>query len=133
MKVLASAVLFSCLVLVGPQWSLGAEAKNDPSQFPLSMHISASTYAPEYGSSLKTFDDLDQIVTSTIDGKHYELLGPTSSAKAFMHGNGLINPGDYHARLSKNEHKTAYESLQEFEILFPDGTTRRFSVIEQSE
>ena len=81
MKVVASAVLFSCLVFVGPQRSLGAEAKNDPGQFPLPIHISASIYAPEYGSSLKTFDDLNQIVTSTIDGKHYQLVGPASSAR----------------------------------------------------
>jgi hypothetical protein len=43
----------------------------------------------------------------------------------------LINPGDYHASLTQDEHKTSYESLQQFEILFPDGTARRFSVVAQ--
>jgi hypothetical protein len=133
MKAVASAVLLSCLALVGSHRALGAEAKNDPGQFPLAVHISASTYATENDSRLGAIDQLTEIVTATIDGKHYQLSGPTSSAKAFMHGNGLINPGDYHAKLVKDDHKTSYESQQTFEILFPDGTTRSFFVIAQSE
>jgi hypothetical protein len=106
--------------------ALAANTKADPADYPLAVHLSASSYAP--GPSL-----LSEILTATIDGKHYELEGPASSAKIFTHGNGLLNPGDYHARLSMDQHKTSYESVQQFEILFPDGTTRRFAVIGQSE
>jgi hypothetical protein len=45
----------------------------------------------------------------------------------------LINPGDYPARLTVDEHKTTYESRQSYEFLFPDGTTRRFDVIAKLE
>jgi len=103
-----------------------ADAKANPADYPLAMHISASTYA-------SAGNTLFEIVTAAAEGKHYQLQGPTSSAKAFMHGNGLLNPGDYHCKLSTDEHKTSYESLQVFEILLPDGTTRKFAVIAQSE
>ena len=131
MKSWVSAVIFCCVLLVCSQRVLGADAKNDPTQFPLAVHISSSSYAPSYDITL--FSQIQEIVSATINGKHYRLIGPTSSSRAFVRGNGLINPGDYHAKLSLNEHKTAYESRQQFEILFPDGTTRRFGVIAQSE
>jgi hypothetical protein len=102
----------------------GEAPKTDPAEYSLSVHISGAEYAPNV---------LYQILTATIDGKHYQIEGPTSSSKAYMHGNGLLNPGDYHAKLSEDTHKTAFESIQTYELLLPDGTTRRFSVIAQSE
>ena len=133
MKNSLSAFVLSCLFFYCSHPATAADTKNDPSQFSLAVHISASAYAPENDPKLGELDALSEIVTATINGRHYQLEGPTSSAKAFMHGNGLINPGDYHAKLSKDDHKTSYESQQQFEILFPDGTTRPFSVIAQSE
>lgn len=124
MKNLVPAILLYSLTLALAAAAHAADTKNNPADYTLPVHISASTYA---------VNALGEIVTATIDGKHYQLEGPTSSARSFMHGNGLINPGDYHAKLSTDEHKPSYESLQQFEILFPDGTTRKFSVIGQSE
>ena len=121
-KTCLAAVFFSCLTLAVTNPARAA----DPADYPLSLHISASTY----GSPA---NPLFELVTATVGGKHYQLQGPTSSAKIFTHGNGLINPGDYRAKLSMDEHKTSYESLQQFEILFPDGTTRKFTVIGQWE
>jgi hypothetical protein len=126
MKSLASAVLLSCLALACASRAPAAENKPDPSQYALPVHVSASEYAA-------ASNGLSEILTVTVAGKHYQLQGPTSSARIFAHGNGLINPGDYHAKLTQDDHKTSYESLQEFEILLPDGTTRRFIVVAQSE
>ena len=126
MKYLSPAVLLCCFIPVFTAAAHSADTKANPADYPLAVHISASTYAP--GPSL-----LSEIVTATVDGKHYELEGPTSSAKIFSHGNGLIDPGDYRGKLSMDQHKTSYESVQQFEILLPDGTTRRFGVIGQSE
>jgi len=121
MKNFSTAALVCCLILTSAHLVLGADAKNDPSQFPLAVHVSASTYAIPTNTGYGY-----ELVTATIGGKHYQLGGPPK-------GNGLLNPGDYQARLSMDVHKTRYESLQQFEILFPDGTTRRFDVIAQSE
>lgn len=126
MKQLAFAVIFFGLILVFSHRALGADTKDDPSQFPLTIHISASAYS--HGSDFA--NNTVEVLTATIDGKHYQLQGLTYNKHCC---DGLIDPGDYHARLSKDQHKTNYESIQEFEILFPDGTTRRFGVIAQSE
>lgn len=123
MKNLAFAFLLSSLALASAHRVYAADAKNDPSLYTLTVHVSASEYAPP--------DDVtNEILTVTIDAKHYRLRGGTTSAKNKF---ALINPGDYQARLTQDEHKTGYESRQKYEFLFPDGTTRSFQVIGQSE
>jgi hypothetical protein len=102
-----------------------AAPKINPAEYTVAVHVSASRYAAA--------DGLSQILSVAIDGKHYELQGGTSSAKVYGHGNGLLDPGDYKAKLSIDQHKTPFESVQQYEILLPDGTTRPFSVILQSE
>jgi hypothetical protein len=124
MKSLATAALVSCLIVVCTHRALGAEAKNDPSQYPLTVHVSAAASASPSNYAV-------EILTVTIDGKHYQLAGTGYSGKVCC--SGLIDLGDYHAKLTKDQHKTSYESLQQYEILFPDGSTRRFDVIAQSE
>jgi hypothetical protein len=130
-KNLAAVVILSSLMIVCAFRIYAADAKIDPSQFPLAVHVSAAEYAPVSSLGYPPFDPEHEIVTATIDGKRYQLEGSTGNGSKCC--NGLLNPGDYHARLSKDEHKTSYESLQQFEILFPDGTTRRLAVIAQSE
>ena len=86
----------------------------NPSDYPVTIHVSSSQF-------VSGFQQLEGI----IDGKPYELSGP------FV--NGLLALGDYKARLIKDEHKTTYESNQEYELLFSDSKTGKFSVIGQSE
>jgi hypothetical protein len=45
----------------------------------------------------------------------------------------ILALGDYKAKLFKDEHKTAYDSVQVYEILFADKKTRRFEVVGQTE
>jgi len=123
MRILASALLLSILTLSCVSRAVAANSKPDPSQYTLTVHVSAAEYAPHY-------DVANQILTVTIGGKHYQLWGGTISSKNKY---ALINPGDYPARLTVDEHKTSYESLQKYEFLFPDGTTRGFNVLAQSE
>jgi hypothetical protein len=125
-----SAVRLSCLFLALSVSAGAADSKVNSADYPLAVHISASTYATSVQTAASM---LSEVVTATVDGKHYQLQGPTSGAKIYTHGNGLMNPGDYHARLSMDQHKTSYESEQQFEILFPDGTVRKFLVVGQSE
>jgi hypothetical protein len=62
-----------------------------------------------------------------VDGKKYEL-----TALATKRG-GLLTPGDYKARLVRDEHQSAYEASQEYEFQFPDKKTRKFFVTGQTE
>jgi hypothetical protein len=86
----------------------------NPIDHPITVHVTSAQFVSGF-----------QEMSVVIDGKQYELSGP------FI--NGLLALGDYKARLIKDEHKTAYESAQEYEFLFPDNKTRKFSVIGQSE
>ena len=125
-KVLLLGVMLLLVVpaLLAPEaWA--ATQKVNPADYTVKVHVSAAQYVATNG--------LFEILTAVIDGKHYQLQGPTSSSKAFMHGDGLLNPGDYSAKLTVDTHKTVYESLQTFELLMPDGTTRPFAVILQGE
>jgi hypothetical protein len=123
MKTLASAFLLSSLAIGCFSRAVAADSKPDPSQYTLLVHVSAVEYVPGSGNSL-------EVLTVTVGGKHYQLQGGTILARKF---DGLLNLGDYPARLSQDEHRTSYESQQEFELLFPDGTMRRFGVVAQSE
>jgi hypothetical protein len=48
-------------------------------------------------------------------------------------GVALLALGDYKAKLVQDQHKSAYESSQAYEFLFPDNTTRKFTVVGRSE
>jgi hypothetical protein len=102
-----------------------AAPKIDPATYTVPVHVSAARYDPAV--------PLNQILSVVIAGKHYEIEGPTSSAKVFTKGTGLLNQGDYPAKLVEDTHKSTFESIQIYEILLPDGTTRRFAVIMQAE
>jgi hypothetical protein len=56
-----------------------------------------------------------------INGKKYELQGVGTEA--------VLAPGDYKAKLVKDEHKTAYDSYQLYEFLFPDMKTRLYHLV----
>lgn len=68
----------------------------------------------------------DQVLDVTINGMKYELDSASGP-------NALLALGDYKAKLVKDEHKSPYDTLQVYEILLPDGKTRKFEVVGQSE
>jgi hypothetical protein len=113
------AVALSLLLLVGAVQARAATMKADPSAYTIAVHVSESDVSLNGGSSYE-----DVIVA--IAGKHYRLRGSLTSGS-------LINPGDYHARLINDTHKTSYLTEQEYEFLFPDGATWRCSLAGQWE
>ena len=79
-------------------------------------------FTVEYSDTLLEY----QVLNVVINGKKYELM--SSSVK-----NVLLALGDYKAKLVQDEHKTAYDSLQVYEFLFPDRRVRKFEVVGQME
>jgi hypothetical protein len=92
-----------------------AGATTDPTDYPVTVHVSSSRFLWNTGV-------LE--VDAVIDGKKYLLVGPY---------NGVLSPGDYKAKLVKDEHKTSYDTKQTYEFLFPDNKTRNYDVVGQSE
>jgi hypothetical protein len=92
-----------------------APAARTPDEYPINVHATSSYFL---AGGLQGLDVV-------VDGRKYQLSGVPRG--------GLLALGDYKAKLVKDEHQTAYESNQEYEFLFPDKKTRKFSVVGQSE
>jgi len=92
-----------------------ASAAPAPDDYSINVHVTSSYTLAEGRLGLDV----------VIHAKKYQLLGvPTR---------GLLAPGDYKAKVVKDEHPAAYQSYQEYEFLFPDNKTRKFEVVGQSE
>jgi len=46
---------------------------------------------------------------------------------------GVVALGDYKARLVNDKQKPTHEFTRDYDLKFPDGSTRKFSVIGQTE
>jgi len=102
-KTLAVVVLlFSALA-----WARSAPK---PTDYNLKVHVSSSRITDR--GSLR--------LTVIVDGKKIELSG---------FGPSLLVPGDYKAKLVRDDHKNAYDSFQDYEFLFPDGKTREYFLV----
>lgn len=100
-------------LLISPITPL-AGAAPAPADYPITVHVSSSR--------LRAVNSMELGVI--ISGKKYCLSGV---------GNGLLSVGDYKARLVKDEHRTSYQSVQTYELLYPDNKTGKYNVIGQSE
>jgi hypothetical protein len=98
--------------------------------YPVKIHVTSSRWAMEPGL---TGPRAVQRLNVTIDGKKFELATPATPDSNFDAGITLLVPGDYKAKLTRDQHKTAYESSQEYKFLLPDNKTREFFVVGISE
>jgi hypothetical protein len=106
------------LLASGLAW---AGTEPNPAEYTVSVNVSSSRLVVE-GHSINS----QQQLSAVIDGKKYELLSEIAT-------NTLLALGNYKAKLVKDEHKTAYDSLQVYEFLFADKKTRKFEVVGQTE
>jgi hypothetical protein len=109
-------ILAILLLLPAFAW---AGTNPNPPDYTISVHVRASRLVLEAGAWLEKLDVV-------ISGKKYELLSDPGS-------NSLLTLGDYKAKLVKDEHRSAYESVQIYEFLFPDDKIRKFTVVGQIE
>ena len=98
------------------------------SDYAIKVHVSASRIGYDCGvtkgeSSCKSV----QQVTVMIDGAKYELQSQTYFPK------GIVALGDYQAKLVSDEQKPTHEFTRTYDLMFPDGSTRKFHVIGQTE
>lgn len=105
-------LLFSAIVWAG--------TNPNPAEYSVNVHVSVSRVASD-GVYIGY-----QRLNVVIDGKKYEL-------ESEIRPGTLLALGDYKAKLVQDEHKTAYDSRQAYEFLFPDQKTRKFDVVGQTE
>jgi len=109
-----------CIVLLVPTFFWAAP----PVEHSINIHVVSSWVVASPG--MFNGATAVQKLNVLIDGKKFELTALATKT-------GLLAPGDYKAALIRDVHKTAYESSQEYEFLFPDQTTRKFFVTGQTE
>ncbi len=114
-------LLFLFLLFSIPAWA--ASAPSTSKNYPVKVHVSSSLYYEEpwgkYGQAVLQLH-------VTIDGKKYVVEDIAGRSR-------LLALGDYPARLIKDVHPTPYKFSQTYKFLFPDGKTRKFVVVGQSE
>ena len=117
---------FFAILLLAP--SLAMAASPSPADYTITVHVQSSRILNLYEVSVhghglcSSFRRLNAVV----DGKKYELEGGDCHM-------GVLEPGDYKARIRKEEKATAYEYQRTYEFLFPDGKTEEYVVTGQSE
>jgi hypothetical protein len=91
-------------------------------EYNITVHVTASRSVKQSENAPR-----HQHLDVTIDGKKYEL-------ESVLGVHGLLNLGDYRARLSTDDHDTnGHDSHQVYEFQFPDKRTREFLVVGQLE
>jgi hypothetical protein len=93
------------------------------------VHVTASRIGSDCGEVSKGTSSCraTQMLEAAVDGKKYELRSETILQK------GVVALGDYKAKLVSDKQKPTHEFTREYDLMFPDGSTRKFSVIGQME
>ncbi|HWF92638.1 MAG TPA: hypothetical protein VN684_10170 [Terriglobales bacterium] len=94
-----------------------ATAANKPADYPIDVHISSSYHGENTGT-------VSLWLRVTINGKKLTLIGASK---------GLLMPGDYKAKVLRDNHGTSYKFDTTYQILYPDGKTGNFETVGISE
>jgi hypothetical protein len=111
------------IFLILPVLALADKPKTIPADYTVAVHVRASRLLEFCGGSGGCYYEQDLSVT--IDGKKYELQSGFKGE--------LLRVGDYKAKIAKDETQHAYEYSRTYEFLFPDGQTRQYSVVGETE
>jgi hypothetical protein len=115
--------VFFAIGLLAP--ALGGAAPN-PAEYPIAVHVQASRLLSECDSALNHVVCGKKLhVNVVIEGKKYELDGGIDDR--------VLHVGDYHAKVTQDYGDAGSEFRREYELLFPDGTKRKFSVVGETE
>ena len=106
--------------------SLAWSAPN-PAEYNVNIHVLSSQDDTAYWGETQI---LYQTLHVVIDGKKYTLRG---NPIRFAHTIVVLSPGNYNAKLVTDKRKGTYAYHREYELLFPDQTTSKLTVIGETE
>lgn len=111
--------------------------KPNPADYTLKVQVQSSRIALDCdrvttGSNLCVWQ---QHLSVLVDGKKFELKGPTTSRKIYSYPGpmSVLRTGEYQAKELYVVNNSAYEYSRELEFYFHDGETRRYQVVGESQ
>ena len=107
------------ILLIAPALSWADKPKPNPVDYTVAVHVQSSRLLQFCG------DGMRQDLSVAIDGRKHEL-------QAWFKGE-LLRVGDYKAKITLDETKHSYEYSRTYEFLFPDGQTRLYYVVGETE
>ncbi len=115
-------LLFTLLLLMP---ALVCQAKEkpapNPADYTVSVHVQSSRLVYE-----DRFARYKQDLTVLIDGKKYDLYDSE-------YHNDLLRVGDYKAKIVEDENNHSFEYRRIYELLLPNGETRQYMVVAETE
>jgi hypothetical protein len=101
--------------------------------YPLSVHVSSSKVV-WIGELSNSSDFAETQIEAIIDGKKMRLKGTLFGGK-HVRGNRpiILRPGDYRAKVVKEDAYNQWEYSREYELLLPNGTTEKLIAAGESE
>jgi hypothetical protein len=124
------ARVFVFLILLSSLSVIAQEAKPNPDDYKVNVHVKSS----RLGESCSSVSNGGSVcvwvheLKVEIDGKTYDLGSETLKWYA-----GVLRTGSYKARMLKQDAKRSYEYNRTYELLFPDGRTRKYQVTAEYE
>lgn len=105
-------------LLLAPALAYAEKRPPNAADYPIVIHVQSSH---QVGGSAELLH-----MNVLIDGKKYELVDPTTN-------HSVLRLGDYKARVDKDDTSKPFLLNRTYELLLPDGTTRKFVVVGESE
>ncbi|MGD0729637.1 MAG: hypothetical protein ABR956_00130 [Terracidiphilus sp.] len=123
------ALIVFAILLILPALARAAKPTPNPADYTIIIHVQSSqavklsicSGSPKVGECQWV-----QHLAVKIDGKKYEL-------EEGARRTDLLRVGDYKAKIVVDETTLSYEYQRVYEILFPDGKTRQYTVVGESE
>lgn len=109
-----------------------AASKPNPADYPITVHIIGSSLSANGAAGLSIGGaGCTQVLDVMVKKKHLQLSGGCDETTEGSWS--LLQPGDYKARLTTDEHSPSFRLAQTYEFLFPDNSKRKYNAIAISE
>lgn len=116
-------------VVASMLFSLPICAQGKSADYSIKVHVTASRIGTDCGSVTNGNSGCKSVqqISAMVDGVKYEMESETFFPK------GIVALGDYEAKLVDDQQKPTREFSRSYDLMFPDGSTRKFRVIGQTE
>lgn len=117
--------IFAVVILLSSVSLFAQDSKSNPDDYKLDVHVRASRLVTNCGEVHQgsSFCWPNQELKVEIHGKTYDLTSGT-----LYSGSALLRTGNYKGRIVKESTRQSYEYTRTYELLFPGGGTRKYTV-----